>query len=86
MLSTTKAHGPGSGKKQQATVFSELSGCQQFFPPFGMLEIKSVFPGFSVVYAIVRGHRHNNTRNKSAVSAHSLQCLLDPGMPRELFQ
>lgn len=85
-LSTANACGPGSGKKQQARVSLELSRCQQFFPPFGMLEIKAVFPRFSVVYEIVQVHHHNNTRSKSADSAHSLRCLLDPGMSRELFQ
>lgn len=42
--------------------------------------------GFSVAYETVQVHHPNNTRGESAASAHSLQCLLDPGMSGELFQ
>ena len=51
-----------------------------------MLEIESVFLGFSVPCEIAQVDDRDNTGGKSAVSAHNLQCLPDPGISKELSQ
>lgn len=54
-------------------------------PLFGMLEIKSVFLRFSILYKIIQVHDHNNTSDKSGSLHIICGVSLTLACPRSCF-